>query len=154
MVANAKTCPNCGAPNKSIRSKNKMLFRNILVVAAIIVAVVAIMIGVTSCKPKLDRRVYDYGIESLKAVDDYLDGKISGTVAVNRLEENYNKLEQLGELADADSLGLRTDALLIRASISSVKYEITIYKKGADTTSADIIKARNSLADKLNKKHR
>lgn len=154
IAANAKTCPNCGAPNELVRVKNKALIKNTLIIAVIIIAVVSIILVATNGKPDMDSRVYNYGIDSLGVVDDYLDGKISGSEAVHKLDKIYNKLEQLGELADPDSLRLSTDALLVRISVSSVKWEINSFGLDLDTTSTDIINARNDLAKKLNKKQR
>ncbi|HHV04213.1 MAG TPA: hypothetical protein GXX64_09985 [Bacteroidales bacterium] len=150
-TCNKETCPNCGAPNETVKFENKTSIRNILIIA---VSIVVIIIAVTGCNSGMDSRVYDYGIDSLEVVDDYLDGEISATDAENKLEENYNKLEQLGKLADSDSTGLRTDELIIRTKISSVKWEITRFEMSSDGSSSDIINARNELAEKLNKKHR
>ena len=91
-------------------------------------------------KPEdLSQEAYDYGLRAIDVADKYLDGRLTGEEAYDKLDSLEFSLKLLEEEEDD------TTVFLIYASVGNLGSNIHF-----DYTDAEILEERNEIADYLN----
>jgi|GEM_PF-1288228 len=119
----------------------------------LVILSVLILVGCASGgRPEnMSDMAYDIGMDALKLADRYLDDAISVDSAHSQMENLHTRADKQSD-ASVDKkeyvrdLGISHSILMLQVSLSSKMY-------GRGTT-ADVLAARNSLAEKLGEKKR
>lgn len=146
----AKKCPNCGF--KQSTKKNKASVKKWIIAGISIIGVVSLTICLLiarlsnsnaddlnsePCDTEFHIGYNDIGCEAVKIADMYLDGKMSGEVADEKLQELDNKLED------------KTHPVSIKVFLLSGFIDLAD-SDFSDISRSDVLKERNELAEYLN----
>lgn len=146
ISSSARACPGCGAPNKIINQRRKIIVIATVIALAIVVFIFLIVRSPAGKQPDgMSNDVYKLGINALNITDAYLNGEMDTGEAVKKLDNISGQLEKIDSL---DALTVKVDITLIRIAIESIE------RTFSSTTRNDIIENRNNLAEKLNQKQR
>jgi len=135
----AKSCPNCGAPNKIVSENKKDGAKLIVFVVVALVLISAAIVWYASQNPDIDKTTYNLGKQAIEITDDYLDGIISGGEARHKLDNVHERLKNNDD----------TETLLVSIDITLISSGIFL---GEPDT--EIVARRNKLAEKLKIKKR
>lgn len=120
----------------------------VLIISSIIVFAVLLLLALlflfSNKKPSdMNDTTYNYGVEALKIVDDYIDGKETKKDAYNKLNAIHDKLKEYNFTGNElkKNVIVSGEALLISSYIS-------------DSNIDKVLECRNKFANFLNKKSR
>lgn len=127
----AKFCPNCGYVNR------KKVHTPFYIGGGILITIIFAFILFRGHKPLgMDKELYNLGVSALEIIDDYIDAKITGKEAIDKLDNISNRLDRV------DSF----DSTMIRIDIYNASVDILLGR--------DVTEKRNKIASHLNKSKR
>ncbi|GEM_PF-4176548 len=165
----ATSCPNCGCPLNNSQSqsstpvfkdgnnKNSTQFYNchkyipikiIAVIVCIVVAVCIVIIYFNNKKPSdVSDEMYNFGIEALEVIDDYLDNEIDSQATYKKLSSiDSNATQYYNTKSNGEFLNDKT-----------IFYSILLLTSGLNEDTVDnlrLLENRNALAKAIDKDER
>ena len=107
----------------------------------VIICILTVLLAAafTGCGTRLSRANADTGKAAVNAVDQFLDGNLSATSALNTLESCYDSV------TDEDG----SNSTYLRACISNASTAVFEQTSGMDYGDANVVDKRNDLAEFL-----
>ena len=119
-----------------------------------ILLVLFFALSLTACgekgKPEeLNETLYNYAINAVETVDDFLDG----TISVEKAEAKISSIMLYTDSYKSTKDGNSVDDVCVSMDIFFLKHELYLYRTG-DGSKEKITEQRNDLAESINKSKR
>lgn len=114
------------------------------------VIIATLFAGCSSKPDNVSQQMYDYGIEALNVVDEYLNGDMT----ISTAESELSVIKEKASIVSNDATRVGTDKnkdILVGSAINSLYFEISTGNLLNDVSKEDVQEKRDSLAEYLNK---
>lgn len=114
------------------------------------VIITTLFVGCNSKPDNVSQQMYDYGIEALNVVDEYLNGDMT----ISTAESELSVIKEKASIVSNDATRVGTDKnkdILVGSAINSLYFEISTGNLLNDVSKEDVQEKRDSLAEYLNK---
>lgn len=124
--------------------------KKVITILLTFVIISTIFIGCSSKPDNVSQQMYDYGVEALNIVDEYLKGDIT----ISTAESELSVIKEKSSIVTNDATRVGTDKskdILVGSAIDSLYFEISTGNLLDNISKEDVQEKRDKLVEYLNK---